>query len=160
RSVPRVRALPDGPAPSSAATRETPSDLVLLRRVRDRMDREHDRPLDVEALAAGGHLSARHLSRRFREEFGESPYSHHMTRRIDPALTLLRKTHRRVTVPCCHVRFSSLRTFRRRVKDPVGVPPSTYRGEGAEVLEGMPPCIARRVSRPVRNREAPGTSAS
>lgn len=159
-AVLRVRALPDGPAPSSAATRETPSDLVLLRRVRDRMDREHDRPLDVEALAAGVHLSAGHLSRRFREEFGESPYSYLMTRRIERAMTLLRSTDRSVTDICLDVGFSSLGTFSTRFKELVGVPPSTYRGEGAEVLEGMPPCIARRVSRPVRNREAPGTSAS
>ena len=158
-AVLRVRALPDGPAPSSAATRETPSDLVLLRRVRDRMDREHDRPLDVEALAAGVHLSAGHLSRRFREEFGESPYSYLMTRRIERAMTLLRSTDRSVTDICLDVGFSSLGTFSTRFKELVGVPPSTYRGEGAEVLEGMPPCIARRVSRPVRNREAPGTSA-
>lgn len=158
-AVLRVRALPGGPAPS-AAPRETPSDLVLLRRVRDRMDREHDRPLDVEALAAGVHLSAGHLSRRFREEFGESPYSYLMTRRIERAMTLLRSTDRSVTDICLDVGFSSLGTFSTRFKELVGVPPSTYRGEGAEVLEGMPPCIARRVSRPVRNREAPGTSAS
>ena len=29
------------------------SDLVLLRRVRDRIDREYAQPLDVEALAQG-----------------------------------------------------------------------------------------------------------
>lgn len=158
-AVLRVRALPGGPAPS-ASPRETPSDLVLLRRVRDRMDREHHRPLDVETLAAGVHLSAGHLSRRFREEFGESPYSYLMTRRIERAMTLLRSTDRSVADICLDVGFSSLGTFSTRFKELVGVPPSTYRSEGAEVLEGMPPCIARRVSRPVRNREAPGSSAS
>ena len=83
-----------------------------------------------------------------------------MTRRIERAMTLLRSTDRSVTDICLDVGFSSLGTFSTRFKELVGVPPSTYRGEGAEVLEGMPPCIARRVSRPVRNREAPGTSAS
>ncbi|MDT7580081.1 MAG: hypothetical protein QOK35_1345, partial [Pseudonocardiales bacterium] len=38
-------------------------DLALLRRVRDRMDREYDQPLDVEALARGVNMSAGHLSR-------------------------------------------------------------------------------------------------
>ena len=33
-------------------------DLALLRRVRDRMDREYAQPLDVEALARGVHMSA------------------------------------------------------------------------------------------------------
>jgi catechol 2,3-dioxygenase-like lactoylglutathione lyase family enzyme len=38
-------------------------DLVRLRRVRDRIDREYALPLDVEALARGAHMSAWHLSR-------------------------------------------------------------------------------------------------
>ena len=42
------------------------SDLAQLRRVRDRIDRKYARPLDVEALARGVHMSAGHLSRRFR----------------------------------------------------------------------------------------------
>jgi AraC-like DNA-binding protein len=44
-------------------------DLVLLRRVRDRIDREFAQLLDVEALARGVHLSAGHLSRQFRLSF-------------------------------------------------------------------------------------------
>jgi AraC-like DNA-binding protein len=64
-------------------------DLVLLRRVRDRIDREYQQPLDVEALARGAHMSAGHLSREFRRAFGESPYSYLMTRRIERARSLL-----------------------------------------------------------------------
>ena len=37
------------------------NDLVWLRRVRDRIDREYAEPLDVEALARGAHMSAGHL---------------------------------------------------------------------------------------------------
>ena len=149
----RVHAGPLAPAGA-------PADLVLLRRVRDRMDREHDRPLDVEALAAGVHLSAGHLSRRFREEFGESPYSYLMTRRIERAMALLRSTDRSVTDICMDVGFTSPGTFSTRFKELVGVPPSAYRRHGAEVLDGMPPCIARRITRPIRNREAPGAATS
>ena len=58
-------------------------DLAVLRRVRDRIDREYAQPLDVEALARGALMSAGHLSRQFRLAFGESPYSYLMTRRID-----------------------------------------------------------------------------
>nr|WP_228282166.1 hypothetical protein [Rubrobacter tropicus] len=36
-------------------------DLAWLRRARDRIDREYARPLDVEALARGAHMSAGHL---------------------------------------------------------------------------------------------------
>ena len=49
-------------------------ELALLRRVRDRMDREYAEPLDVEALARGVNMSAGHLSRQFRLAYGESPY--------------------------------------------------------------------------------------
>ena len=46
-------------------------DLARLRRVRDRMDREYERPLDVEALARDAHMSAGHISRQFRAAYGE-----------------------------------------------------------------------------------------
>ncbi|MGY5763941.1 helix-turn-helix transcriptional regulator [Brachybacterium sp. DNPG3] len=142
-------------------------DLVLLRRVRDRMDREHAQPLDVEELARGVHLSAGHLSRRFREEYGESPYSYLMTRRIERAMALLRLTDRSVTDICMEVGFSSLGTFSTRFKELVGVSPSGYRERGAEITDAMPACIARRVTRPIRrsdqeemirNGEAPAPS--
>ena len=63
-------------------------DLKLLRRVRDRMDREYAQPLDVEALARGVNMSAGHLSRQFKLAYGESPYSYLMTRRIERAMAL------------------------------------------------------------------------
>lgn len=129
--------------------------LVLLRRVRDRIDREYARPLDVEALARGVHLSAGHLSRQFRLAYGESPYQYLMTRRIERAMALLRTTELSVTDVCFAVGFSSLGTFSTRFSELVGVSPSVYRERGAEVTPGMLPCIARKVMRPVRNREAP-----
>jgi hypothetical protein len=32
--------------------------------------------------------------------------------------------------------------------------PSTYREQQADATEGMPSCVAKQVTRPVRNREA------
>ncbi|MDH3061433.1 AraC family transcriptional regulator, partial [Gordonia alkanivorans] len=72
-------------------------DLTLLRQVRDRIDREYAQPLDVEALARGVNMSAGHLSRQFRKTYGESPYSYLMTRRIERAMTLLRRGDLSVT---------------------------------------------------------------
>jgi AraC-like DNA-binding protein len=130
-------------------------ELVLLRRVRDRIDREFAQPLDVEALARGVHLSAGHLSRRFRVEYGESPYSYLMTRRIERAMVLLRTTDLSVTEVCLAVGSSSLGTFSTRFRELVGVPPSAYRDRGGDVdVTGMLPCIAMRVTRPIRIREA------
>ncbi len=133
------------------------SDLARLRRVRDRMDREYAQPLDVEALARGVHMSAGHLSREFKLAYGESPYGYLMTRRIERAMALLRRGDLSVTEVCFAVGCSSLGTFSTRFTELVGVPPSTYRRDSAGAAAGIPPCIAKQVTRPVRNREAPVT---
>jgi AraC-like DNA-binding protein len=130
-------------------------DLARLRRVRDRIDREYAQPLDVEALARGAHLSAGHLSREFRRAFGEPPYSYLMTRRIERAMALLRRGDLSVTEVCFEVGCSSLGTFSTRFTELVGVPPSVYRDQETGAMAGMPPCVAKQVTRPIRNREAP-----
>ena len=129
-------------------------DLARLRRVRDRIDREYAQPLDVEALARGAHMSAGHLSRQFRLAFGESPYSYLMTRRIERAMALLRRGDLSVTEVCFDVGCSSLGTFSTRFAELVGVSPSAYRRHEAGAMAGIPPCVAKQVTRPIRNREA------
>ncbi len=135
-------------------------DLQWLRRVRDRIDREYAQPLDVEALARGAHMSAGHLSRQFKLAYGESPYSYLMTRRIERAMALLRHGELTVTEVCFAVGCTSLGTFSTRFTELVGVPPSVYRREAARATAGMPPCVAKQVTRPVRNREAPSPTAT
>ena len=144
---------------SSPTAAERLRDLTRLRRVRDRIDREYAQPLDVEALARGAHMSAGHLSREFRAAYGESPYSYLMTRRIERAMALLRRGEMSVTEVCFAVGCSSLGTFSTRFSELVGMPPSIYRSEAAGATAGMPPCVAKQVTRPVRNREAPVTEA-
>ena len=133
-------------------------DLAWLRRVRDRIDREYAQPLDVEALARGVHLSAGHLSRQFKAAYGEPPYSYLMTRRIERAMALLRRGDTSVTDACFAVGCASLGTFSTRFTELVGVPPSVYRRDSVQTTAGMPACIARQVTRPVRNREAPAAA--
>jgi AraC-like DNA-binding protein len=135
-------------------------DLVRLRRVRDRIDREYAQPLDVEALARGANMSAGHLSREFRRAYGESPYSYVMTRRIERAMALLRRGDMSVTEVCFAVGCSSLGTFSTRFTELVGMPPSAYRQQAARESPGLPPCVAKQVTRPVRNREAPAATPS
>jgi AraC-like DNA-binding protein len=144
----------DSPMTSRAAETEHLRDLARLRRVRDRIDREYAQPLDVEALARGVHMSAGHLSRQFRIAFGESPYSYLMTRRIERAMALLRRGDLSVTEVCFAVGCSSLGTFSTRFAELVGVPPSTYRRLETGAMAGVPPCVVKQVTRPVRNREA------
>ena len=128
-------------------------DLARMRRVRDRIDRDYAEPLDVEALAHDAHVSAGHLTRQFKAAYGESPYSYLMTRRIERAMSLLRMGDRSVTEICYEVGCSSLGTFSTRFTELVGVPPSVYRQDAVATL-GMPSCVAKQVTRPIRNREA------
>ncbi|MGW7175726.1 helix-turn-helix transcriptional regulator [Streptomyces xanthophaeus] len=156
------------------------ADLARLRRVRDRIDREYAQPLNVEALARDVNMSAGHLSRQFRAAYGESPYAYLMTRRIERATALLRRGDLSVTEVCFAVGCASLGTFTTRFTELVGMPPGAFRRRAADAaadhddaaaagagagaareagsaikVEGMPACVAKQVSRPVRNREAP-----
>src|SRR5499425_2756054 len=138
----------------NSATEQHLQDLARLRRVRDRIDREYARPLDVEALARDAHMSAGHFSREFRRAYGESPYSYLMTRRIERAMAMLRRGDLSVTDVCFAVGCSSLGTFSSRFTELVGMPPSAYRRLAARATAGMPSCVAKQVTRPIRNREA------
>jgi AraC-like DNA-binding protein len=137
---------------SESISAERRKDLVRLRRVRDRMDREYAQPLDVEALARGVNVSAGYLSRQFKLAYGESPYSYLMTRRIERAMALLRRGDLSVTDVCFEVGCSSLGTFSTRFTELVGMPPSTYRRMSSDEAAGIPSCVARQVTRPIRNR--------
>jgi AraC-like DNA-binding protein len=130
-------------------------DLTLLRRVRDRIDREYAQPLDVEALARGVNMSAGHLSRQFKLAYGESPYSYLMTRRIERAMALLRRGDMSVTEVCFAVGCQSLGTFSTRFTELVGIPPSAYRERTVSGSAGMPACMEKQITKPIRNREAP-----
>jgi AraC-like DNA-binding protein len=132
-------------------------DLARLRRVRDRIDREYARPLNVDALAQDAHMSPGHFSRQFKAAYGESPYSYLMTRRVERAMALLRRGELSVTEVCFEVGCSSLGTFSSRFTELVGMRPSAYREQEAGATAGMPPCVAKQVTKPIRNREAPVT---
>jgi AraC-like DNA-binding protein len=152
------------------------ADLARLRRVRDRIDMQYARPLNVEALARDVNMSAGHLSRQFRAAYGESPYSYLMTRRIERATALLRRGDLSVTDVCFAVGCASLGTFTTRFTELVGMPPGAFRRQEARAsagddaagtphdagpairVEGMPACVAKHVARPVRNREAPAAA--
>ena len=138
----------------SATQAQRLGDLARLRRVKDRIDREYAQPLDVDALARGAHMSSGHLSREFKRAYGESPYGYLMTRRIERAMALLRRGDLSVTEVCFEVGCSSLGTFSTRFTELVGMPPSVYRERSADATLGIPSCVAKQVTRPIRNREA------
>lgn len=140
--------------------RERLDDLARLRRVRDRMDRDYAQPLDLDQLASDAAMSSGHFSRQFKRAYGESPYSYLMTRRIERAMALLRHGDLSVTEVCFAVGCSSLGTFSTRFTELVGVPPSVYRRQEPGSFGGLVPCVAKQVTRPIRNREAAGVAST
>jgi AraC-like DNA-binding protein len=125
-------------------------ELRRLRRARDRMDREYAQPLDVPALARTALMSTAHFSRRFREAYGETPYSYLMTRRIERAMALLRYGDVSVTEACFEVGCTSLGSFSARFTQIVGETPSAYRARDHRDLEALPACKAMVLTRPRR----------
>jgi AraC-like DNA-binding protein len=127
-------------------------ELRLLRRARDRMDREYAKPLDVPALARTALMSTAHFSRRFREAYGETPYSYLITRRIERAMALLRRADLTVTEVCFEVGCTSLGSFSSRFTELVGETPSAYRARNHDELRLLAPCQVMVVTRPRKAR--------
>ncbi|MFY1828397.1 helix-turn-helix transcriptional regulator [Myxococcus fulvus] len=126
------------------------AELVRLRRARDLMDREFDSPLTVESVARVAAMSPAHFSRRFRKEYGESPYAYLMTRRIERAMALLRRGDQSVTDVCMAVGCSSLGSFSASFTRLVGMPPSDYRAKEHPEDQVLPACIQKERTRPRR----------
>jgi len=125
-------------------------ELRRLRRARDRMDREYAQPLDVPALARTALMSTAHFARRFREAYGETPYSYLMTRRIERAKALLRRGDMSVTEACFEVGCSSLGSFSARFTEIVGETPSAFRARDHSDMQVVPACQAMILTRPRR----------
>src|SRR2546421_12953083 len=116
------------------------------------MDRDFEQPLDVPALALSAAMSTGHFARSFKAEFGESPYSYLMTRRIERAKALLRRGDLSVTEVCFAVGCTSLGTFSTRFTELVGESPSAYRARPHDAGAPIPPCVAKLMTRPIRQR--------
>jgi len=129
-------------------TPEQLANFAHLRRARDLMDREYARPLDVAALARAALMSPAHFSRQFRAAYGETPYAHLMTRRIERAKALLRRGDLSVTEVCLAVGCTSLGSFSARFTQLTGETPTAYRARDHGELVSVPGCIAKELTRP------------
>jgi AraC-like DNA-binding protein len=140
-------------------TPEELADLAHLRRARDLMDREYAEPLDVPAMARAALMSPSHFARKFRDAYGETPYTYLMTRRIERAKALLRQGMS-VTETCLAVGCTSLGSFSARFTEVVGETPSGYRARDHSPLESVPACVSKVVTRPRRTRRTEEVRAS
>ena len=136
------------------------AELAHLRRARDLLDREYARPLDVPAMARAALMSPAHFSRQFRAAYGETPHAYLMTRRIERAKVLLRLRELSVTDVCLAVGFTSLGSFSARFTELTGESPTSYRARDHGELAGLPGCVTRDITRPIRRRGASGGSTS
>ncbi|WP_426749725.1 helix-turn-helix transcriptional regulator [Myxococcus sp. Y35] len=155
---PPLTTYPGRMAITDALAREL-AELARLRRARDLMDREFERELDVASIARAALMSPAHFSRRFRQEYGESPYSYLMTRRIERAMALLRRGDLSVTDVCMAVGCSSLGSFSASFTRLVGMTPSNYRALDHTEDRVLPACIQKERTRPRRaglEKQSPG----
>jgi AraC-like DNA-binding protein len=134
-------------------TPEDIANLAHLRRARDLMDREYASPLDVNAMAREALMSTAHFSRKFRDAYGETPYSYLMTRRIERAKALLRRNDMTVSEVCWAVGCTSLGSFSARFTELVGETPTAYRNRDHSNLVNVSGCVAKVATRPSRIRE-------
>ncbi|HTX26303.1 MAG TPA: AraC family transcriptional regulator [Streptosporangiaceae bacterium] len=143
--------------------------LRMLRRARDRIDRDYAEQIGIPALAAGAGFSREHFIRAFRASYGETPGRYRTRRRVERACELLRSANLTVTEICYLVGFSSLGTFSARFTELVGTSPTGYRREAARrggpapipgcfVLmwrTGLPAAAGREAGERVTSGEAP-----
>jgi len=122
-----------------------------LLRAKDLADARYAEPLDVAALATAAGLSQAHFSRAFRKAFGESPHAYLLTRRLERAAALLRKTDNSVADICVAVGLTSIGSFTTSFKRMFGCTPSVYRASfpPAAAFARVPACVVRAYSRPV-----------
>ncbi|MEV0106070.1 AraC family transcriptional regulator [Nocardia sp. NPDC050799] len=121
--------------------RPVPRDLLpQLRRVRDLVDREYARPLDLDGMAAAAGVSKYHFLRCFAATYGRTPAVYLAERRIERAQDLLRATNTTVTEVCLLVGYSSLGSFSRKFTELVGVSPSEYQAKFADGAPRIPGC--------------------
>lgn len=124
---------------------------MALRRARDIIDWQYAKALDVPAMARAAYMSPSHFARRYRQVFGETPYQHLVSRRVERAQALLRARELTVSEICLAVGFSSLAAFNARFRDLAGVSPTEYRATAIEPY-GVPACVLRGLARSSRNQ--------
>lgn len=128
--------------------------MTDLRHARDMIDWHSERPLDVPAMALAANMSPAHFARRYRQTFGETPYQHLVSRRVERAKRLLRNSTVPVSAVAFAVGFTTLSAFNARFRELAGVTPTQYRSTAIEAY-GVPACVGRYFQRSSRNQEAP-----
>jgi AraC-like DNA-binding protein len=121
-----------------------------LLRAKDLVDARYFEPLNVDDLARAAGLSRFHFSREFRRAFGESPHAYLLTRRLERAAALLRRTDRSVADICFAVGLRSVGSFTTSFRRIFGRSPTEYRADFPPASDSalIPACVLRAYGRP------------
>ncbi|MFB7657747.1 MULTISPECIES: helix-turn-helix transcriptional regulator [unclassified Streptomyces] len=117
-------------------------DLAQVRRVRDRIDRDLTRPLDLEALAREAGMAPGLLASRFADAYGHSPYAYLTVRRVERAMELLRHGEHSPAGLSLAVGCPSAAVLVTRFTELAGMSPEAYRRRAAAKAAGLPRCVA------------------
>lgn len=131
-----------------------------LVRARDLADARYAEPLTVDDMARAAGLSRAHFSTQFRQAFGESPHAYLLTRRLERAAALLRKTDHSVATICFEVGWQSVGSFTTSFTRMFGRSPSVYRAAFPPASDHamIPDCMLRAYGRPA-NATSPRKAA-
>ena len=121
-----------------------------LLHAKDLVDARYFEPLNVDDLARAAGLSRFHFSREFRRAFGESPHAYLLTRRLERAAALLRRTDRSVADICFAVGLRSVGSFTTSFRRIFGRSPTEYRADFPPASDSalIPACVLRAYGRP------------
>lgn len=141
---------------------DLPPERHLLR-ARDFVDREYASDIDVDDMAKVAGYSRAHFTREFKAAFGESPRSYLLTRRLERAAALLRRTDWTVSEICWAVGLTSVGSFTTSFTRMFEMSPTAWRAAGppAQSRARIPDCMQRIYGRPQRRtfREGPDQPA-
>jgi len=105
----------------------TSSQAELLLEIRDYLDRNADRPVKLEELAAHSHFSKYHLVHSFKDLFQITPMAYHQKLRMARAKDRILYSNASLSEIADSLGFSSLQAFSRAFKAAEGNCPSDYR---------------------------------
>lgn len=118
---------PGGQSQFASAVWAEPTELAPIRAACDLIHRRPDRDLSVDALAAHVGLSARHITRLFRAELGESPGRYVERVRVEAARTILERESVGLDQVAQRCGFGTAETLRRAFHRRLGLSPASYR---------------------------------
>ncbi|SEV91384.1 transcriptional regulator, AraC family [Ruminococcaceae bacterium KH2T8] len=108
-------------------------ELVII--AKEYIDSNYDRGITVANAASYVYLSQGYFTRAFRDEFGISPMSYLMKKRIERACELLENKEIKVSGVAAQAGFSSPQRFNVAFRKQMGITPMEYRKEHSSDYE-------------------------